>query len=154
MFRAATGIALLVVLGFVSTSSAQTPPSPHYNLGKDRLAIEGYDPVSYFGGKAVRGNAKFSAEHKGVIYRFSSEQNRKQFTDAPEKFAPAYGGWCATAMAEGKKVEIDPRNFRITNGRLFLFYKSFFADAQDDWKKDEANKTKLADGSWKKIAGE
>ena len=153
MSRTTQLLALTAAIVLGCSAYAQAAP-PHYNLGKDRLAIEGYDPVAYFGGKAARGNTRFTAEHKGVIYRFSSEQNRKLFTDDPARYLPAYGGWCATAMAEGKKVEIDPANFRITNGRLFLFYKSFFADAQNDWKKDEPNKTRLADGQWKKIAGE
>ncbi len=141
----------LLSLAFSFSALAQ---SPHYNLGKNRLAIEGYDPVAYFGGRAVRGNAKLTAEHKGAIYRFSSEQNRNQFVASPDKFAPTYGGWCATAMAEGKKVEVDPTNFRVTNGRLFLFYNSLFHNAQNDWKKDEPGKTRLADEHWKKIAGE
>lgn len=127
----------------------------HYNLGPDKVAIKGYDPVAYFTpGKALKGLKEFSASHRGVTYLFASEENKKRFTEAPEKYLPTYGGWCATAMAKGEKVEIDPTNFKVTNGRLFLFFKAFYANALKDWNKDEPNLTVKADANWKKITGE
>lgn len=57
-------------------------------------------------------------------------------------------------MAKGEKVEVDPTNFKVTNGRLFLFFKTFYANAIKDWNKDEPNLTVKADLNWKKIAGE
>ena len=127
----------------------------HYNLGADRLALGGYDPVGYFTqGRAVKGQTGLSAAHDGVNYRFATEENRKLFAASPEKYVPAYGGWCATAMAKGEKVEIDPTNFKVTNGRLFLFFKAFYANAIKDWNKDEPGLTTKADASWKKISGE
>ena len=89
-----------------------------------------------------------------MTYQFSSPENKKAFTDSPEKYLPSYGGWCATAMAKGEKVEIDPTNFKVTNGHLFLFFKAFYANAIKDWNKDEANLMAKADANWKKISGE
>ena len=127
----------------------------HYNLGSDKVAIAGYDPVSYFTqGKPLKGRKELSVAHRGVTYNFATEENRKLFTSAPGKYAPTYGGWCATAMAKGEKVEIDPTNFKVTNGRLFLFFKAFYANAIKDWNKDEANLTAKADANWRRIAGE
>ena len=130
-------------------------PIDHYNLGSDRLALAGYDPVSYFNQKSpVKGNAQIISTYHGVRYQFSSLENREIFSANPEKYLPTYGGWCATAMAKGEKVEIDPTNFKVTNGRLFLFFKAFYANAQKDWNKDEANLTSKADSQWKRISGE
>ena len=127
----------------------------HYNLGTDKVAIGGYDPVAYFTqGRAVKGRKEISASHRGVTYLFASEEDRKLFAESPGKYVPTYGGWCATAMAKGEKVEIDPANFKITNGRLFLFFKAFYANAINDWNKDEPNLTVKADSNWKKLAGE
>ena len=127
----------------------------HYNLGPDKVAIGGYDPVAYFTpGKALKGRKELSRSHRGVAYYFASEENRKRFAEAPEKYVATYGGWCATAMAKGEKVEIDPTNFKVTNGRLFLFFKAFYANALKDWNKDEPNLTVKADANWKRIAGE
>jgi YHS domain-containing protein len=141
-----------ILLLIASTTFASDGPSRHANLGKDRLALQGRDPVSYFGTpRPSKGSEQITAEHDGAVYRFTSQANRDQFLAEPQKYVPQYGGWCATAMAEGKKVEVDPRNYRVTEGRLFLFYKSIVHDAQDDWKKDEANLAKRADAAWTRL---
>src|SRR5262245_19169700 len=126
-----------------------------YNLGADKIAISGYDPVGYFTqNKALKGRKDISLVHRGITYFFASEENKRLFAESPDKYLPAYGGWCATAMAKGEKVEIDPTNFKVTNGRLFLFFKAFYANAIKDWNKDEANLTAKADLNWKKISGQ
>lgn len=117
------------------------------------LAIDGYDPVAYLDDqKAVPGERPYESAYKGITYRFASAANRDRFNADPARYLPAYGGWCATAMAKGTKVEIDPRNFKVTNGRLFLFYKGFFGNALNDWNKDEPGLTVKADTNWKKVA--
>lgn len=126
----------------------------HYNLGPGNVALGGYDPVGYFTlNRASKGRKEISVQRHGVTYHFSSEENRRLFTEAPGRYEPAYGGWCATAMAKGEKVEIDPANFKVTGGRLFLFYKGLWGNARKDWDKDEGLTAK-ADAHWKKIAGE
>lgn len=127
----------------------------HFNFGPDKVALKGYDPVGYFTRQqALKGSKSLSAQHRGVTYYFASDENKRLFTESPEKYLPAYGGWCATAMAKGEKVEIAPANFKVTNGRLFLFFKAFYANALKDWNKDEANLTVKADAHWKRIAEE
>ena len=141
-------------VGKISELTAK-PAAKDYNLPADKVALSGYDPVPYLAqNKAVKGSAQITSMYCGVIYNFASEENRALFAHNPEKFLPTYGGWCATAMAKGKKVEIDPTNFKVTNGRLFLFYKNFLANARSDWEKDEPSQTKKADANWKRIAGE
>ena len=136
----------------------KTKPSigfPQYNLGPDHLALSGYDPVGYLKqSKATKGQKAISSTYRGVTYYFASDENRKLFLAAPDTYLPTYGGWCATAMARGEKVEIDPTNFKVTNGRLFLFFKAFYANALKDWNKDEANLTTQADAHWKSLSGE
>ena len=117
------------------------------------LAIEGYDPVAYLDErKAIPGDKKFESSFIGIVYRFASAASRDKFNVDPTRYLPAYGGWCATAMAKGDKVEIDPKNFKVTNGRLFLFYKGLFGNALNDWNKDEAGLTVMADSHWKELA--
>jgi thioredoxin-dependent peroxiredoxin len=127
----------------------------HYNVGPNKLALQGYDPVSYFTKNvAVKGSPAVKTNYRGVTYQFASPENKKAFTDNPDKYLPTYGGWCATAMAKGEKVEIDPANFKVTDGRLYLFFKAFYGNALKDWNKDEANLMTKADANWKKISGE
>lgn len=125
-----------------------------YNLDKSGLALQGYDPVSYFNGKPAEGKKDFATKFAGASYYFADAKNRDAFLADPDKFLPAYGGWCATAMALGKKVEIDPENYKITNGRLFLFYKNFISNAIGDWNKDEPKNTVAADKHWHDLSGE
>ena len=130
----------------------------HYNLGKQRLAIQGYDPVSYFaagGSKPRRGDARYTLDHSGVVYRFASKQNLELFRKSPAKFEPAYGGWCAYAMREGDKVEVDAESFLIQDGRLMLFYNGFWGNTRKSWSRgDTGGQAKAADAAWKKISGE
>jgi thioredoxin-dependent peroxiredoxin len=127
----------------------------HYNVGADKLAIHGYDPVAYVAqSRALKGRKDLTAEHQGITYLFASPENQRRFLESPAKHLPAYGGWCATAMAKGEKVEVDPSNYKVTQGRVFLFFKAFYANAIKDWNKDEAALTAKADAHWSRLAGE
>ena len=121
---------LLVVVAFVSlTSYAQNASkrANEFNLEK-KVAIQGYDPVSYFKqNKAVKGKKELASSYEGVIYYFSSQANKEAFAKNPSAYEPQYGGWCAYAMgSSGEKVEIDPETFKIIDGKLYLFYNAYF----------------------------
>jgi len=132
----------------LSTSRATS----EYNLRGSEPAIKGYDPVAYFdSGSATKGHPTITSRYRGITYQFSSIENRHKFANSPTNYLPTYGGWCATAMAEGDKVDIDPANFKITNGRLFLFYKGWLGNARNDWDKNEAALTRKADEHWNRI---
>ena len=148
-------VALNVFAEMRSAAAGAADARRHYNVDKQKLALQGYDPVAYFdGGKPRRGSTGITADVGGVTYRFESAEHRERFLAAPGNYEPAYGGWCATAMAKGKKVEIDPASFKITDGRLFLFYRDIITDARKPWVNDEANQRSKADAHWKRIAGE
>lgn len=132
---------------------SKSPAIGEYNLAEGALALGGYDPVAYVvDGKAQKGREDLTSQYRSVTYRFSSAAHRQQFAANPDPYVPAYGGWCATAMADGRKVEIDPANFKVTNGRLLLFYKGWRGDALKAWNKDEQNLTVKADAAWHKLA--
>jgi len=87
------------------------------------VAIKGYDPVAYFTlAVPTQGSEKFSHEWNGASWQFSTQENRDLFAESPEQYAPAYGGWCAYAMAQGSLASIDPEAFTLHEGRLFLNY--------------------------------
>lgn len=133
--------------------STQNPK--HHNTDRKRLMLKGYDPVSYFtSDKPSKGDPQLTAEHAGVIYRFSSKANQDAFLAEPTQYLPEYGGWCAKAIADKEFVDIDPLTYKITDGRLFLFYNGFFGNALDVWNKDEASLTQRADQNWRQILAE
>jgi peroxiredoxin Q/BCP len=129
------------------------PDLGQFNLSPGRPALGGYDPVAFHvAGRPEKGRAEHASAYRGATYRFSSRENQAKFAASPERYVPAYGGWCATAMAEGRKVEVDPANFKVTDGRLLLFYKGWLGNALNDWNKDEAGRMKKADAAWARIA--
>lgn len=150
--------ALLLGMGVAQAGAAPVQNVAEWNLGKAKLAVQGYDPVAYFpegGGAAAKGDESITAEYEGVVYRFVSPAHRERFLANPQHYEPAHGGWCSYAMLEGDKVQVDPKNFIVSDGRLFLFYKGFLGDTRAKWLKgDPATETKTADAMWKKVSGE
>jgi YHS domain-containing protein len=147
---------LFLIAAFFGSHSkivAQDNKNVIQNL-KEGLAIQGYDPVTYFSqNKAVEGKKTISQLYNGATYYFSSEANKATFTKDPAKYEPAYGGYCAYAMAFGDQVKIDPETFKVKEGRLFLFYNFRFNNTLTDWKKDEVILFKKAEAEWKKLNG-
>jgi YHS domain-containing protein len=145
---------LIIVIVFLATGAfAQADlRSRQFNL-EDGVAIQGYDPVSYFNsGKAIEGKKDISLRHEGVTYHFSSTANRDLFAKNPSSYEPQYGGWCAYAMGEtGEKVEIDPATFKVIDGKLYLFYNSLFNNTLPKWNKSELTLKPKADNNWKAI---
>lgn len=141
---------LFVVFSIFSQNQAKR--TTEFNLEK-KVAIQGYDPVGYFKqSKAVKGKKEISANYDGVIYYFSSIENKNLFIKTPAKYEPQYGGWCAYAMGDsGDKVEINPETFKIVDGKLFLFYNAYFNNTLKSWNKNEAALKAKADANWKKV---
>lgn len=126
----------------------------NFNLDENYIAIDGYDPVAYFESKkAMQGEKKYSCSYKSVVYYFTSQRTLELFKSSPNKYEPAYGGWCAYAMSKnGEKMSINPTIFKIQNDRLFLFYDNFFTSKRDDWEQEKPHQLeKEADNHWKKI---
>jgi len=136
----------------VFSQDQSTIRKKHFNLSKSGLAIDGYDPVSYFkNNKPVTGKKEFAVNHQGATYHFSTAENKESFLKNPSAYEPQYGGWCAYAMGKnGDKVNVDPETFKIINGRLFLFYNKFFNNTLTSWNKDESNLKTKADANWQK----
>jgi YHS domain-containing protein len=147
---------ITLLLGFITMNGmaqdASAQRKKEYNL-EDNVAIMGYDPVTYFfSNKAVKGKKELSYTYQGITYRFSNAGNLEEFKKNPTKYEPQYGGWCAYAMgAKGEKVTIDPETFKIIDGKLYLFYNSFFNNTMKSWNKDEPVLKSKADVNWKKI---
>lgn len=152
-------ISFLILLGlfFQILPSAGQAPVPgnsnlrkkHFWLTQSGVALDGYDPVSYFNGKPQKGSAKQQFSFYGIVYWFASAENKAEFQQHPEKYEPAYGGWCAYAVgAKAEKVEPDPTNFKIVQGKVNLFYRDFFSNTLSDWNKDEKSLKSKADQNW------
>jgi len=116
------------------------------NLEKDGLALKGFDPVAYFvQNKPLKGKPEFKSAWQGATYHFASEENKARFDKEPNKFEPAFGGFCAYGVSRNKLVEIDPEAFQIVEGRLLLQYSK---GVRNDFNKDVQGNLAKANTNW------
>ncbi len=113
--------------------------------------LKGYDAVAYHtAGRPVEGSTRFSYRWRGATWHFASVEHRDLFAADPERYAPAYGGYCAYGMAQGAKIDIDPSAWRIVDGKLFLNVNK---RVQRIWTKDVPGYIARANGHWQKLMG-
>lgn len=88
------------------------------------VAIKGYDPVAYFtDNRATQGSPTYAHRWLGAEWYFTSAEHRDLFVADPGKYAPQYGGYCADGVSFGTvTTNIDPRAWRIIDGKLYLNY--------------------------------
>jgi len=146
--RLLIGVCLMAGLARAFPAAAEEK-SPVNVLGGGGVAIHGYDPVAYFiDGGPRQGRKDLAVEHGGARWLFASEANQKRFEEDPQKFLPAYGGYCAYGVSQGYLVKIDPEAWKIVNDRLYLNYDRSVART---WAKDIAGYVKTADRNWPKL---
>jgi YHS domain-containing protein len=151
MLKTALGFLLVLLLPSLLLAQSEEARRKNFNV-KNAVAIEGYDPVSYFDSKPTEGKEEFRFVYKGVTYQFRSLASLNKFKANPENFEPAYGGWCAYAMGKtGEKVKIDPETYKIKDGKLYLFYNFWRNNTLTDWNKDEKDLMSKGDQHWKKF---
>lgn len=116
------------------------------------LAIKGYDTVAYFtDNKAVKGSKQYQLQFSGVNWRFSSAENLALFEASPEKYMPQYGGYCAWAVSNGETANIDPKQFTIVDGLLYLNYNKKINKL---WLAERDQRIELGDQYWPKLLAE
>ena len=112
-------------------------------------AINGYDSVAYFTKNApVKGLDAHTYEWKGAKWKFSNEANLELFKNNPDKYAPQYGGYCAYGVANDGLVKVDPDQFTVHEGKLYLNYD---ASVQKDWLKDTTGYIRNADAKFQSL---
>ena len=126
------GLKTLSSILFVALAALLTQNSAYavdeYNVSKGvtaagvPLGLHGADSVALSTlGAVAEGDAAFTVVHEGGAYYFASQESADRFSAAPEKYLPQYGGFCAYAVALGKKFDGDPMFADIVDGKLYLF---------------------------------
>jgi len=122
---AATGIVAgtgVIVGGGVVFPPLASAKKPARWSNLNGIAIRGYDPASYFlFNEARRGKTKFSFRFDGANWIFENADTRQKFQQRAKDWAPAFGGYDVTMVAQGKLVDPNPENWQIEDERLFLF---------------------------------
>ncbi len=156
-----TALMVVAIFATIGAGAKTQPIEPNsraylhsYNLPASGVALDGYCPVAYFlANEPIKGDPAFASDYNGVTYYFVNEDARKLFDENPEKYLPAYGGWCAFGMAIQDKFPVDPTNFKIVDGKLMLFLRNENLDALKLWNQNnEQNQVKKADAYWNKVS--
>jgi len=126
---------------------------PVYTGSGRNIAISGYDAVSYFtdDGTPQPGSEDHAVVYNGVQYHFASRENAETFQADPARHAPAYGGFCAWAAADGKLAPGDPEVYRIVDGQLYL---NFNGAVQSRWEADIPGFIERADEAYPRFASD
>lgn len=142
-------IFLLSSLAVVAPLPLFAQTVPELNLSRSGLALRGIDVVSYFtDGKPLDGSKDISLSHAGGTYRFSTLSNKQLFESDPEKFLPAYGGYCAYGTAVNTKVDGDPYIWHIVENRLYL---NITRSVDRVWRRDIPGYIADANSNWPRI---
>ena len=142
--RARLGFAAVMVLVFSLAACGSV--NVVSEGGDSNLMLLGNDPVAYFAaGRPLPGRGDIKTEHRGLTYRFASDENRRQFITNPEHYVPQFGGFCAQAMAYAVPAPADAGSFKIIDGKLYLFAS---ARARLYFEMDQERNLKLAWHYW------
>lgn len=115
-------------------------------------AIKGYDTVAYFElDRPAKGDKSYAHDWNGATWLFVSAEHRDLFAADPEQYAPQYGGYCAWAVSQGDTANIDPKAWKLVDGKLYLNYSP---KIQRQWEQDTAENILRADSNWPKILAE
>lgn len=113
--------------------------------------INGIDPVAYFEGNGpVPGRTEFSLDWEDATWVFASASNRDAFAAEPERFAPAFGGYCAFAASRGYLAPTIPEAWSIYEDRLYL---NASLRARDLWTRELPDVITLGEANWPAILG-
>ena len=116
-------IACVFYLGSITAviANSQEPVSTAY-VGNN--AIGKHDATAYHSEQtAVKGKKQFVHEWKGAKWHFATQAQRDLFAENPEKYSPAYNGFCSNALSIGKGlVRTNGKVWHIFGDQLHLFY--------------------------------
>ncbi|RIJ27163.1 YHS domain-containing (seleno)protein [Henriciella mobilis] len=149
LLLAGTMLALACVPALPSFAEDEHNVSTGITASGAPLGVHGVDTVALSTLNAVaEGDAAHTVVNDGVAYYFASEESARRFKADPAKYKPQYGGFCAYAVAVGKKFDGDPHYADIVDGKLYLFVN---AAIFEKYKKDRKGTIARAEKTWPSI---
>jgi YHS domain-containing protein len=91
----------------------------------NHIAIEGYDPVSFFDGNARPGLQTYTHAYAEKTWLFASAENRDRFISNPQGYTPQFDGNCALAVSLGQRSPGKPESWCILDDKLYFGGNTF-----------------------------
>ena len=147
---------LALIMTVATTMSFAQDKTKYYNLDDTKIGLNGYSPISYFEeGRPEKGSKHFKSSYEGINYYFTNQSQKATFDKSPNKYVPAYGGWCAFGVSVGGLFRADPENYKIVDGELLVFLNDIELDARNLWvntPNGDVENTKNAKANWSKFS--
>ena len=121
-------VVIVVAAGAAAMLSVGGAPKDEIALWNqtDDVAISGYDTVAYFAkGEAMEGSEAFAHRWQDATWLFAEAGHRDLFAADPERYAPQFGGFCATGMTYGATAKADPEVWAIVDDKLYLNFDEY-----------------------------
>lgn len=156
--RIAAMVPLVMALLLSAFAPSFAKDAAPMNTNDQGVFLDGYDVVSYFTtNEATLGSPKYTAEHNGTKFQFSSAENLELFKADPDKYMPEYGGYCAFAVANGKgTVKANPKTFKMYNGHLLMFFDDLYEGKRFNtivpWNSNEPDFYSKAEQNWSQLS--
>jgi YHS domain-containing protein len=151
LVAAALSLGLFALAG-CGAMSAQNPsstlkPVNAVEIPPDaRVMLKGADVVAYFTQNAyVQGNPSFKSTYEGVSFYFASAEHKAAFDQAPARYLPQYGGYCANGVVYGIPWGGDADTWKLIDGKLYIFGGQ---GSKDGFELDEKANLALAEKYW------
>jgi len=110
------------------------------------VMLKGADVVAYFTQNAfVQGNPAFKSSHEGVSFYFASAQHKAAFDQAPARYLPQYGGYCANGLVYGIPWGGNADSWKLIDGKLYIFGGQ---GSKDGFELDQKANLALAEKYW------
>jgi len=142
-------VALLAALpaGLVAGPALAREPEIFVAGGR---AIHGVDPVAYFDLAGPVDGGPYSLSWRGAEWAFASAGSRAAFEADPERWAPAFGGYCAWAASRGYLAPTVPEAWTVHEGRLYL---NATLRIRDRWLREIDANIARGEANWPGILG-
>lgn len=145
---------ILIASGAAALLARPVMAEESYWYENRAYAADGADVVAYFeldaGENGVSGSDEFLTEWNGAKWRFATAENQAAFEANPEKYAPAFGGYCAWAVSQGYTAHGDRNAWTIHDGRLYLNYNK---SIRRRWSGDIPGNVSKGEANWPKVLG-
>ncbi|MGZ2256193.1 YHS domain-containing (seleno)protein [Roseobacter sp. A03A-229] len=137
-----------LIMAFAAALGLAIATSPAIAGNQLAVAIGGYDTVSYHQGGPTPGEARINHFWNGAIWYFASTENRDAFAADPERYAPAYDGYCSWAASQNYKAPGDPNVWQIVDDVLYV---QVHPRAQELWQANIPAHIVAGDENWPRI---
>jgi len=102
---------------------AQNKTADDFNLSKNRLAVQGYDVVSYFNDEPKEGDKAIQSTVEGVHYYFSSQKNKAFYNFIRSRIVVLFGSCNSSSGIDQNWIErIGHSSFSRGSFWCSLFY--------------------------------